>query len=53
MCRLRQKEFDETRHQVEEDVDREVEELKEKFEARLKLQRDASGKLKYEPLVDF
>jgi hypothetical protein len=36
---LRQREFDETRAQMEDDTDREVEELKDRYEAKLKLQR--------------
>ena len=39
-------EFDETRRQLEEDVDREIEELKEKYEAKLTTEREAALRLK-------
>merc|ERR1719440_2487302 len=41
-------EFDETRLQLEEDVDREIEELKEKYEAKLSTEREAALRLKGE-----
>ena len=41
-------EFDETRRQLEEDVDREIEELKEKYEAKLATEREAALRLKGE-----
>ena len=41
-------EFDETRRQLEEDVDREIEELKEKYEAKLSTEREAALRLKGE-----
>ena len=41
-------EFDETRRQREEDVDREIDELKEKYEAKLSTEREAALRLKGE-----
>ena len=41
-------EFEETRKQLEEDVDREIEELKEKYEAKLATEREAALRLKGE-----
>ena len=41
-------EFKETRKQLEEDVDREIEELKEKYEAKLATEREAALRLKGE-----
>ena len=35
-------EFDETRRQLEEDVDREIEELKERYEAKLASERESA-----------
>merc|ERR1719440_820485 len=41
-------EFDETRRQLEEDVDREIEELKERYEAKLASERESALRLKGE-----
>ena len=42
------KEFDETKRQLEDDADREIEELKEKYEAKLATEREAALRLKGE-----
>merc|ERR1711998_361076 len=42
------KELEETRRQLEEDVDREIEELKEKYEAKLAGERESALRLKGE-----
>ena len=41
-------EFEETRKQLEEDVDREIEELKERYEAKLASERESALRLKGE-----
>ena len=41
-------EFEETRKQLEEDVDREIEDLKEKYETKLASEREAALRLKGE-----
>ena len=42
----RGREFEETKKQLEEDADREIEELKEKYEAKLTQEREIGLRLK-------